>query len=263
MENAPLGETLAMLLVGQEQSGKSRLAATAPGPVLFIDCDRKAGSLRGLKDVYTFTPKEPTNPNHQPTGFNQIIELLSMLEKSLALSQLGVTSDKDIATIVFDSIATLADMARAYILYTAEKELAFSVTIGGRKYRVPKSWTAWGAEKEMVTQAIMAARAIPKLNVVCTLHEVAEEAEDSTEDNPHYTGRMSVYPVRYNALLKYFDEIWRLQRVQKGAPTIQIAPNGNFTKAGSVLGIDSITTPDISYIIQQARLRQKNSSVAK
>lgn len=250
------GDTFGMLLVGKEQSGKSLLAATAPRPVWFIDTDKKAESLRGKKDVYATTVTDPAQTFVQPTGITEISDLISKLEAKNSLQSIDSSwPDTPVKTLVFDSVATLAEMARKHILYANAKELAYSVQIGSRTFRVPKSWTAWEAEKDMIATLILQARAIPNLNVIATLHEVMEQDERSTEDNPIYTGRISIYPVRYNTLLKYFAEIWRLVRQKEGEPIIYTQPTAEFVKSGSAIGVPAMISncANIEKIIAQRK----------
>lgn len=251
------GETYGMLLVGKEQSGKSRLAATAKKPVLFVDTDKKAESLRGMKDIYALTYTDPPNTYTQPTAITEISDMISRLEAKNSLkSANAIFPDVPVGTLVFDSVATLAECARKHILYTNAKELAYSVTIGQRTFRVPKSWTAWEAEKDMIATLILQARAIPGLNVIATLHEAMEQDERSTEENPMYTGRVSVYPARYNGILKYFAEIWRLTRPAAGMPIIATQPTYEFQKAGTAIGgIEPLITnnADIESIIRSRK----------
>jgi hypothetical protein len=95
------------------------------------------------------------------------------------------------------------------------------------------------------------------MNVICILHETMEEDERSTEENPIYTGKIAVFPVRYRVLLKYFNEVWRLTREMGGAPLISVDPDGKFTKAKSALGIPKVKIPDIQQVLRDSKSMQK------
>lgn len=278
-QNELPGQTLSMILVGAEKAGKSRLAATAPGPILFIDSDQRAASLAGLRDekgallpIYAITVTDNTSGDLMPTGFNDVLQILTCLEKSrklrdIAIGQMsinnkppvivkpfeGVKDDRDVQTIVFDSVATLADLARRYALYAASDQLAFVVRIGTRVHRTPKSWHGWESEKGFIIDALNQARAIAGLNVILTLHECLEEDERSTEENPIYTGKIEVFPRRYNSILKYFDEVWRLTRETGQIPKISVQPDGKFTKCATALGVFEIKVPNIQEVLKNAR----------
>lgn len=267
LENEPVGVDLQMLLVGPEKSGKSELAATAPDPVLFLDPDLRASSLAGRKGVYSLSYKDPGSTLSQPTAFNEILDTINQLERSLSLFQLGeylkidkfkkVPPDLMLKTVVLDSVTTTSNAARRYVLYTNPKDLAYVINVGQNQYRVPRNWHGWGTEMEMVESAVLRLLGIPNLNVIVTLHEAKEEADDSTEDNPKYTGFVTVFPVRYRILLKYFNEVWRLERKAAGPPLIQCNPNGVFTKASSALRLDGVATANIKQVLEQQRQKMK------
>lgn len=256
LETEPLDESLAMLLVGDKKAGKSWLAATAPAPVFFLDFDQRLGALRGRKGVYGLSFADPTDTNLMPTAFNEMLGVLTKLEKSRSMVTLNASLPAiDIRTLVFDSVSTIADSARRYVMYS-NADVTKAISIGGKIYRVAKTYHAWGAEMEMVTGAIMMARAIPGLNVIVVLHECMEEDERSTPDNKIYTGKIEVFPRRYNTLLIYFNEVWRLVREYGKVPKVFCDPDGKFTQAATALGIDKIDVPDISQVLRLAKSRQ-------
>lgn len=266
LQNESTGEKLQMLLVGAEKSGKSELAATAPDPVLFLDFDLRADSLSGRKGVYAFTFRDPGSTLTQPTAFNELLDVITKLEKSLSLRDLGFSNapaDLKVKTIVFDSISTIANAARRYVLYANPKDLAYVINAGSNQFRVPRTWHGWTTEMEMVEGAVIRCLGLP-VNVIVNLHETKEEAEDSTEDNPKFTGFIAVFPVRYRVLLKFFNEVWRLERKQAGPPVIQCNPNGVFTKASSALRLTDGNLPaDIKQVLTQQRQKMQYAGQTK
>lgn len=300
LQDEPLTDELAMLLVGDKKSGKSQLAATAPGNKLFLEFDQRLAALRThkeVKNIYGLGFADVTTGNVVPSAFMEMTEILSKLEKSPKLSDLHTSfascGDKLVDTIVFDSVQTMADAARRYVLFNAP-DVAKAIVMGQKIYRVAKTYHAWGGEMEMVTGAILQARALlhckvclksvtykkdatgtgtllhtdtsnnsdhlasPRaMNVIAILHECMEEDERSTEENPIYTGKIEVYPRRYNSLLVYFNEVWRLTRLQGRTPTVQCDPDGKFIQAATALGVDKITAPDIQEVLRNAKAMQK------
>lgn len=254
--NTPVGSELQMLLVGAEKSGKSELAATAPSPILFLDFDMRATALSGRKGVYAFTYRDPANTLAVPEAFTDMLDTLTLLEKSRSLKNLGFTNAADtdmVKTLVFDSCSTIANAARNYVLYNNPKELAHVITGPKFQFRSPRNWHGWTTEMEMVEKAIIRSLGIPGLNTIVNLHETKEEAEDSTEEAPKYTGQITVFPVRYRILLKYFNEVWRLTRPGAGPPIIQCNPDGVFTKASSSLRILTAKEANISKVVEAHR----------
>ena len=272
---------LAMLLVGDYKAGKSYLAATAPGNILFLEMDRRLKALTNhpnVKNIYGLEFSENLNMpgNVLPTAFNELLDILNKLEQSPRLADLHAIfkdcGDKLVDTIVFDSVQSIADACRRYVMATAP-DTSKAIQMGQKTYRVAKTFHAWGGEMEMVTGAILQARAllhcktclksvtyqkdasgmgitthtdirikdhqpIPRaMNVICILHECMEEDERSTSENPIYTGKIEVYPRRYNSLLMYFNEVWRVRRESGRVPTIQFDPDNKFVQAATALGL--------------------------
>jgi hypothetical protein len=282
-------DELAMLLVGDKKAGKSWLAATAPGNILFLEMDRRLAALRkhpNVKNIYGLEFADSLNSNSVPTSFNELLTVLGNLEKSPFLRDIHenfkLCGDKLVDTLVFDSVQTIADSARRYVMFSAP-DVAKAFQMGTKTYRVAKTYHAWGGEMEMVTGAILQARALlhckkcyksvtfdkgstfhtdrsivdhqpePRaMNVIAILHECAEEDERSTEENPIYTGKIEVFPRRYNSLLIYFNEVWRLTRVGR-TPVVSCDPDGKFMQAATALGIPKVDTPDISAVLRQVR----------
>jgi len=262
LESEPVDEDLAMILVGESKSGKSELASTAPDPVFFLDFDKRLGALKGKKGVFGLTFNDSEAPGQMPSAFNDMLGVLTKIEKSRRLGDIhpdfaaqSAIADLQIKTLVFDSIQTIANSAKRFVLYS-NSDIAASFAIGARTYRVPRSYTAWGAEQEMVTGAILQARAIKGINVIAILHECMEQDERSTSDNPIYTGKIEVFPRRYNSLLVYFNEVWRVIRETGKTPRVVCDPDGKFLQAATALGIDKIDKPNIKSVLEAAKLKR-------
>jgi len=289
---------LAMLLVGDYKSGKSYLAATAPGNILFLEMDRRLKALAthpNVKNIYGLEFSDNLNApsNVTPTAINELMDIVNRMEVSPRLADLhsnfASCGDKLIDTIVFDSVQSIADAARRYVNFSAP-DVAKTIVMGQKAYRVAKTFHSWGGEMEMVTGAILQARALlhckkclksvthkkgpdntnitvhtdPKImdhppepramNVICILHECMEEDERSTQENPIYTGKIEVYPRRYNSLLMYFNEVWRLKRETGRIPTIQFDPDNKFAKAATALNLSTdLKLVNIQSILQTVR----------
>lgn len=259
MTQATPFDRLQLAIIGPEKGGKSRLAATGRKGVLFADTDGRRASLAGIKDVYAATLTDKGG-YMMPTAFSELIDLVVELEKSRKLTDLGFTPSSggatEVKTFVFDSIQTVAKAAMAYALYN-NKDLRRDISIGGKmNISMSRSYDGWGAEMGMVEQLVTRTLAIPDLDVIIILHETLEEAADSTEEKPRYTGKIGIYPPRYKRLLKYFNEVWRVTRDQN-IPRVQVIADYSFTAATNLnLDANSVDKPDIAYLINKALATQ-------
>jgi hypothetical protein len=253
------------LLIGREKAGKSRLAATAPKPVLVLDTDGRAAALAGISGVYALTFREPP-PHMQPTAFNDILDILTQLETNeLDLSKLlvnGVAAFPHIApgtklrTLVADSVQTLARAAMSYALYSSP-DMRRQLKIGGWQINFVKNFDGWNAEMQAVESVLLRMIGLSNVNIIATLHETDEEAPDSTIDKPKFTGRVGIFPVRYQRLLKYFNECYHVEQAPSMSnpsamayePRVQVRPDFRCPWAVTALDLDQFEKPDIGAMI--------------
>jgi hypothetical protein len=242
---------LLLILAGKEKSGKSRCAATGRKPVLFLDFDRRRQSLAGLKDVYAITFADEGAPR-MPTAFNELLSILTRLESGATIKDLipGSTDIRRPKTLVFDSLASLGRCAMDHALYS-NPALRREIVVAGMKLFFVKGWDSWNAETTMIFSAVMRAMAIKSsdgtlMDVILTFHEQAEETADSNEEKRKFTGRVELYPGRYQVFNKYISEIWRVSRESGGLiPKIQVIPDFRFA-ASSGLDFSKITDAQIN-----------------
>ena len=256
-----------LAIVGYEQNGKSRLAATARKPVLVHDFDNKRESLRGLPGVYVMSYVDPVWPN-QPTAAQDFLTTIGKLENSLDLFDLGfkVAKGTYVKTNVVDSMQTLGKAAQNYAMHNSPG-LRREITFGGHKVFIPSGWDAVNAEMKEVENFVLRLMALPT-DTIIILHETSEEADGSTPEKKIYTGRADVYPPRYRMMLKYFPEVWRvkLTQVVEGnkvyfAPRVYPLPNSEFD-SGTTMMLNAVEEPDIQKMLDSHNLKTKQASVA-
>ena len=270
MAEEPPVSKLKLAIVGHEKNGKSWLASTGRRNVLVHDFDNRAESLQGKPGVYVISYTDPQWPM-QPDAAALYLDVLGRLEESLDLADLvkaipqlaknlkQIPKETFIRTNVIDSVQTFGKAYMNYALFgspTIRREL----TIGKMKVFLPGGWDAWNAEMVPVEQAILRFLALPTDTIV-TLHETAEETPDSTSEKPRYTGRIGVFPVRYQRLIKYFNEVWRVKLTQtvlnnKSAysPKVYPCPTYEFDCATAML-LDQVEEPNIEAIIAKHESR--------
>jgi hypothetical protein len=251
-------------IVGPENNGKSILCTTAPGVKLFMDYDQKRQVLSGKKDTYAITFKNPGG-FILPDAAEEILDVLTGLEISLDLANLKdkrgtrifpeVPEGTMVKNIVHDSMASLGRLMMEYELYS-NGDLNRQIKIGTKlTINIPKNFDAWNAEMKAVESVVMRSFALP-INVFCNFHERAEETADSSIEKPKFTGRVSLYPVRYkDLLLKYFTDIWRVKLTQvvvgskvEFIPRVYVLPDLSHDN-GTSMRLDAVEEPDISKMI--------------
>lgn len=265
-------DQLLIALVGKEKSGKSRLLATAPKPVLVFDHDGRARSLAGIKGVYAISYIDPIG-FQQPDAFTNFVGHLTTLETNgWDLAYLGFKNLEPgqaiVKTVAIDSIQTIAGNAMRYIKATGGKTMGRPVSFGGMTVHFPAGFDAWNAEMATIEDTLLRVFGSKK-NVIATFHEVAEEAPDSTIEHPVFTGRVGIFPVRYQRLLKYFNEVWRITRgnsvdgtAQGAIPSVSCVPDYNFALGASALNINAVEVPNIEEMIARHKSGTVKSTAA-
>jgi hypothetical protein len=100
------------LLYGKAGSGKTRLASTWPGPILFIDTDRGMRSIQSTESMKfirfpSYDPLKPTCPTNVPS-FDLLMQILTDAKNGAGKFAPGQALEK-IKTIVIDGVSALVD----------------------------------------------------------------------------------------------------------------------------------------------------------
>ena len=276
-ERKPFDRLLAAI-VGVEKSGKSRLAATSEKPVLIHDFDGRADALAGKPGVYALTYRDVGGVN-QPEAFVDFLGILAQLEVTKDLSKIVVNGNKAfncppetmVKTNVLDSIQWMAKSAMRYNLYAGGQIKGFTrnMAIGQMTVRFPGGFDSWNAEMSALEECILRVFAL-KTHVLVTLHEQAEEAPGSTAEKPVFTGRVNIFPARYQRLLGLFNEVWRVSRgvstdgkSSGSVPVVKTTPTYDFAYGASAMLLDAEEAPDISLMIRKHLDREKGLNVGQ
>ena len=267
-------DKLKLAIVGHEKHGKSLLTSTGRKNVLSHDFDQRAEALAGRAGVYALSYSDPKWPI-QPDAAQMFLDVVGQLETSLDMFDLigflnnkGIKTKYDgkvsketiIHTNVVDSIQTFGKAFQNYALFNS-KDIRREIAFGGMKIFLPGGWDAWNAEMIPVENAILRLLALPT-DTIIVLHETAEEAADSTSEKPRYTGKVGVFPVRYQRLIKYMNEVWRVKLTQVVAngnklaylPRVYPLPTYEFDAATAML-LDAQEEPNIEALIAKHKAR--------
>jgi AAA domain len=278
MENEPATGKIKLALIGKEKNGKSWLAATGRPWVLVHDFDNRREALQGKPGVVVISYVDPQWPR-QPEAAQKFLDIIGQLEASLDLGDLisfllrqgnhpsklpdpAKCKGMLIRTNVVDSIQTLGKAFQNYALY-GQKDIRREITFGGMKVFLPGGWDAWNAEMVPVENNILRLLALPS-DTIIVLHETSEETADSTSEKPKFTGRIGVFPVRYQRLIKYFNDVWRVKLTQVTGegnklvylPRVYPLPSYEFDAASS-MRLDAIEEPNIHKMISKHEQRVK------
>lgn len=258
MSQEPPTAKLKLAIVGREKNGKSQLASTARKPILFHEFDGRKEALSGKQGVFVLEYKDKFWPN-QPEAAQDFLTNLSKLEESLDLRSLNpsIKDETIIRTNVVDSIQTFGRAFMQYAMFNSP-DIRREMKVGSYKVFLPGGWDAWNSEMMSVENAVLRLLALP-CDTIIILHETEEETADSTAEKPKFTGRVSVYPVRYQRLLKYFNDVWRVRLTQtvvgnKSAylPKVYPLPSYEFD-ASSTLNLGPVEDPNIEALIAKGR----------
>lgn len=272
MNEEPPTNRLKIAIVGREKHGKSWLAATGRPIVLVHDFDNRAEALAGKKGVFTISYEENQWPK-QPEAAQLFLDILSKLEETLDIHDIAnmlrvknpripqVPKGTIVGTNVIDSVQTFGAAFQKYALY-GQKDIRRTIKFGGYEVHLPGGWDAWNAEMRPVEDAILRVLALP-CDTIINLHETEEETADSTSEKPRFTGKIGVFPVRYQRLIKYVNELWRVKLTQVTSnnklvyiPRVYPTPTYEFDAATAML-LDPVEDPDICRMIAKHESRQK------
>lgn len=248
MSNRGADEQLKIAILGPQKGGKSRLAATAPKkPIYFYDFDGRLASLSGMEGVFGISYLDTTNMKDSTAW--------SKVEQDMGMFEYQKSSGKPLpGTLVFDSMTYMLERAMRYVLVNnSSMRREVKITPSTSMY-VPHKYDPYKAEIGLVSNVL--ARAVELgTDVIAVFHERAEEAPDSTQEAPKFTGKFSTHPPRAAELLPLFDELWRVKPNDSGTYTVYTSPTYEFTGA-SCLEIDTEETPDITAMIQKHKERK-------
>lgn len=235
-------DRIKLALVGLPKSGKSTTATTSEKPVFIWDLDDRKESIAGRPGVYIKTLVDIDKEN--PTSYQTLLTDIGSFEYD-------ASQKKEIPkTFVLDSMTMLAEMARMYYFkYCAVGKRVIS--LGTSKVIMANDYAPWESEHQLMVDVMKRLSHLGHL--ICVFHEGPEKDPKSTQDNPVYTGRTSVYPDRLKRLVPMFNEVWhQVVDIDTGEFQLHCKPQANFLGA-TALYIDSKEPPNIEAMLAKHR----------
>jgi hypothetical protein len=248
---------LKLAIVGAPKSGKSRLAGTAPQErwddegillpqykgVFVADFDGRAASLAGMAGitVKTYQDSNPMAP-----------EAASRLSMDLGMMEYAKSRGEVIpATVIFDSVTYMSDCALRFVMSQSSTGTKV-VEVGGFKFRIARGYEPYDAEVNFISNCFQRVDEMG-CHLIAVFHDRAEEAPDSTQENPKFTGKVTVHPPRAKKYLALFNELYRIKFDQYGGGyMVQCKATDEFV-AGSTLNVDTFEKPNIQELIRKHR----------
>ena len=236
-------ERLKIAIVGESKTGKSWMAATAPGPIMFYDFDDRAASLRGKPNlgVKTLLDLDQFQPRAVKT-----------LDADLNNFKYRKKNGKAIpATFVFDSMT--------YFKKAIENEYMDQMKGGFRelkvsaltKVRIPEGWDVINGVRSYLEYTMTEFSTLG--NIICVFHVRDEKDKDkSTPKETKYTGKLTVDPQYLATLLSLFNEVYYISVDAVGKYEVVVKPNYE-CRASTTLLLDDREPPNINTIIAKHR----------
>lgn len=232
-------DRLKLAIVGAPKTGKSRLAATCEKPAILWDFDDRSESVAGTVGLFIkkMIDLTPSNPNAVST----LISDIGKLEYDKKQGKL------EFKTGIIDSGTYLA---KAAVNYSMKENVAGrkELLLGGNTFFIARGYEPYAGEDQVISNCLV--RLFNLFSVIMVFHERPEEAPESTQENPKYTGKLLVEPPRYKNYLPLFNEQWRMKVGANGIYQVQTKPDGTFT-ASTCMTLDANETPNILDMIKK------------
>jgi AAA domain len=231
-------ERLKIAIVGEPKTGKSWLAATAPGPVFIFDFDDRAESLAG----------KPNLTIQRNASWLDV-------ERALSIAKSRKANKQEIpSTWVFDSVTFLVEAIRAEAFRQSPGSFR-KFQIGSFNAKIAQGWDlVTGTQGAM--RYLIAEFAALQSNLIFVYHEKIEKDQaKSKPEFPVYTGDITVDPQFLSNTLSLFNEVYRIKQNYKGEYEVQCRYTGAQDKfnASTTMLLDAIEKPDIMAMIQKHR----------
>lgn len=240
VEATPLDQ-LKLAITGLPKGGKSRLASTCRKPALMYDWDGRAASVAGVEGLYVKTLQD-VNPM-VPKAFSTFTADIGQLEYVKSQKK-----ELPCKTIILDSMKYMSQAAMYQSMSSTKG--ASIITVGGAKFPIPRGYDNYEGEYNLVVNSLLRLFYLG-CDVIAVFHERPEEAKDSTQDNPKFTGNLSVDPPRLAKYLPLFNEQWR---VSPNNSTYEVRTKPGYAGVYNFLGatclnLDEIEKPNIEAMI--------------
>jgi hypothetical protein len=243
-EEVKATERLKIAIMGTPKSGKSWLAATAPGPIRYYDFDDRSESLEGKTNLFILS---------KPT----------MLQVETDLSIMKANKIKGLplpATVVFDSV-TFMNRAMEEEIFRQDSKLYRSIAVGNStSIKIRNSWDVINGIQRYVEYLIAEFSGLG-VNIIFVFHEKDEKDKaESTATETKYTGLITVDPQYLSNSLSLFNEVYRITVDGNKKYKVTCKPSWD-VKASTTMLLDAEEAPNIMDMI--AKHKAKRAALPK
>jgi hypothetical protein len=230
-------------IVGPPKGGKSKLAATCRKPAFMAEFDGREASVAGTPGliIKSYVDVNPIVPQ----GASNLMIDIGKMEYSKSQNKL-----EDLPkTIIIDSMTYFAKACMNFTMANNSAGVT-TITLGGQKIRLARGYDPYEGEMGIMLGIISRCFALG-VDVICCFHETDEEAPDSTNEKPRYTGKKNVHPARLTKLLPLFNELWRVVPDTSGKYECQVKPDYTFLGGTTLSGLLGKEEPNIENMIKK------------
>ena len=232
-------DRLKIAIMGKPKSGKSWLAATAPGPIRYYDFDDRSESLEGKPNLFILS---------KPT----------MLQVETDLSVMKANKAKSLplpATIVFDSV-TFMNRAMEEEIFRQDSKLARTIKVGNStSIKIRNSWDVINGIQRYVEYLIAEFGSLG-VNIIFVFHEKDEKDKaESTATEIKYTGLVTVDPQYLANSLSLFNEVYRITVDGNKNYKVTCKPNWD-VQASTTMLLDAEEKPNIMEMIAKHKAKR-------
>jgi hypothetical protein len=241
---------LRIAILGKPKSGKSWLAATAPGPIRYYDFDNRSESLEGKPNLYILS---------RPTML-QVETDISIMKAAIAKAKQAGTKPALPATVVFDSV-TYMNRAMEEEIFRQDPKLCRTIKVGNStSVKLRNGWDTINGIQRYV-EYLIAELTNLGVNFIFVFHEKDEkDRTESTAEKSAYTGLVTTDPQYLQNSLSLFNEVYRITVDGNKKYEVTCRPNWDVNASTTML-LDDKEYPDIMKII--AKHRAKRAALPK
>jgi len=246
-EDIQAEDFLKIAIIGEQKSGKSWFAATAPKPIRYYDWDNRKESLEGKPGLYiSSTPA------------------LTMLDVETDLSVMKANKIKKLplpATIVHDTVTFMRKaMEDELRRQNPNSNLFRGIKVGNStSVYVGQGWDVVNGIQNYMQYLIDEYTGLG-INQIFVFHERDEKDKaESTAEKPKYTGKITIDPQYLVGMLSKFNEVYHIT-VDATIPTkikyvTECRPTNDF-KSSTTMMLDAKEPPDIMGMIAKHRAKR-------